>query len=54
MSQIQFENNAEGVQCMEYREDSVTKKNDGGLKSIKKQHKIVWVYPSSNRVHCPV
>ena len=44
--QIQFENNSEGVRCLVYQEDLVTKTNDGGLKHMKKQRKIVWVYPS--------
>ena len=37
-----------------YTEDCVTKTNDGGLSSMKKEHKVVWVYPSSNFQRCPV
>ena len=32
----------------------MTKCNDGGLKSLKKECKIVWVYPSKNPNRCPV
>ena len=39
---------------MVYREDSVTKTNDGGLNHMRKQRKVVWVYPSNNKVRCPV
>ena len=37
-----------------YREDTVTKTNDGGLNNIKKECKVVWVYLSDNVTHCPV
>ena len=37
-----------------YTEDSVTKCNDGGLNHMRKDRKVVWVYPSSNPVRCPV
>ena len=53
-SQIQFQRNDKGVCCAVYTEDFVTKTNDGGLKSMNKERKIVWVYPSSNKVRCPV
>ena len=53
-SQLSFERDSEGVRCLVYREDTVTKTNDGGLKNLKKERKVVWVYPSSNPVHCPV
>ena len=53
-SQLQVKRNKKGVRCLVYTEDNVTKTNDGGLKSMRKERKIVWVYPSSNREHCPV
>ena len=36
---------------MVYTKDTVTKTNDGGLGSLKKQRKVVWIYPSSD-VNC--
>ena len=53
-SQIQFEHDSSGVRCLVYREDSVTKTNDGGLKHMRKQRKIVWVHPSENVQRDPV
>ena len=35
-------------------EDSVTKTNDGVLKHMRKQRKVVWVFPSNNKCRCPV
>ena len=53
-SQISFEYNELGVKCLVYREDCVTKTNQGGLKDMKKERKIVWVKPSSNWERDPV
>ena len=53
-SQLSFRCNDEGVRCLVYQEDSITKTNDGGLASMHKDRKIVWVYPSADSVHCPV
>ena len=53
-SQLSFERNSEGVRCLVYREDCVTKTNDGGLNNLKKQRKVVWVYPSKDSSRCPV
>ena len=53
-SQLTFQMNDYGVKCLVYTEDTVTKANDGGLKSMRNEHKIVWVYPSSNVTCCPV
>ena len=53
-SQMQFKRNDEEVQCLVYTEDCVTKTNDGGLKDMHKEHKVVWVYPSKNSERCPV
>ena len=53
-SQISFERDVNGTHCLVYREDSVTKTNDGGIKSLKKERKVVWVYPAKNSIRCPV
>ena len=37
-----------------YRKDTVTKTNDGGLANLKKECKVVWVFPSENVTKCPV
>ena len=54
VSQITIENNTKGVKCLVFREDTCTKTNDGGLNQMRKERKIVWVYPSSNINRCPV
>ena len=53
-SQISFEMNDKDIMCMVYREDSTTKTHDGGLKDMRAERKIVWVYPSENLDRCPV
>ena len=53
-SQLQFKRNSKGQKCLVYTEDTVTKANDGGLKNMKSDRKIVGVYPSSNVSCCPV
>ena len=53
-SQLQFRKNKQGVRCLVYQEDSTTKTNDGGLNSMRKERKIVWIYPSANTDWCPV
>ena len=53
-SQLSFKRNEDGLRCLVYTEDCITKTNDGGLKSMKKERKVVWVYPSQNKVRCPV
>ena len=53
-SQISFERDSSGRHCLVYREDTVTKTNDGGLKNLKKDRKIVWVFPSENVNRCPI
>ena len=53
-SQFSSRRNERGVRCLVYQEDTVTKTNDGGLNSMKKERKCVWVYPSENPVRCPV
>ena len=54
-SQISFERDiASGKRCLVYREDTVTKTNDGGLANMKKQRKVVWIFPNDSVVRCPV
>ena len=53
-SQISFEMNDKGKLCMVYREDAVTKTHDGGLRDMRAERKVVWVYPSENPIKCPV
>ena len=53
-SQLTFERSDKGQRCLVYREDTVTKTNDGGLRDLKKDRKVVWIYPSDNINHCPV
>ena len=52
--QISFETSQRGIKCLVYREDSVTKTNDGGLKDMRSERKVVWVYPSKDITKCPV
>ena len=53
-SQLQFERSDRAVRCLVYREDTTTKTNDGGLNHMRKERKVVWVYPSANvtRLSC--
>ena len=54
-SQLSFERDlGSGKRCLVYREDTVTKTNDGGLSNLKKECKVVWVFPSENVNRCPV
>ena len=54
-SQISFERDVTSAKrCLVYREDTVTKTNDGGLSNLKKERKVVWVFPSKNVNRCPV
>ena len=53
-SQFSFQRNESGVRCLVYTEDTVTKTNDGGLSHMRKDRKVVWVYPSNNVKRCPV
>ena len=52
--QFAFQRNDDGKQCLVYTEDTVMKTNDGGMSSMKKQRKVVWIYPSENINRCPV
>ena len=53
-SQLQFKVDSNGVKCLVYKEDSVTKTNDGGLKHMRKERKVVWIHPSENVNRDPV
>ena len=53
-SQFSFEVNSDGIRCLVYREDSITKTNQGGLRDMKKERKIVWIKPNVNMSRCPV
>ena len=37
-----------------YREDTATKTNDGVISNMKKEGKVVWVFPSDDVNRCPV
>ena len=53
-SQLSFEANSMGINCLVYREDTVTKTNRGGLRDMKKERKIVWIKPNKDVKRCPV
>ena len=53
-SQLSFERDDSNKRCLVYREDTCTKSNDGGITSMRKDRKIVWIYPSENIERCPV
>ena len=53
-SQITFEADGSGVVCLVYREDTVSKTHDGGINDMRRERKIVRVYPSSDINRCPV
>ena len=51
--QIKISTDSRGKECLIYQEDLLQKTNQGGLK-CKPKTKIVYVYPSSNVMRCPV
>ena len=53
-SQFSFQRSENGDRCVVYTEDTVTNTNDGGLKHMRKDHKVVWVHPSKDIRKCPV
>ena len=53
-SQLTFEFNGEGTKCLVYREDTISKTHDGGLKDMRTDRKEVWVYPSAIPERCCV
>ena len=55
MSQLQVDYDENGVKCLVYGEDCVTKTHDGGLNDMHNERKIVWVYPNEANINrCPV
>ena len=54
-SQLRFETSKFGERCVVYYEDTGTKSNDGGLKHMKLDRKIVWMHPNIELPErCPV
>ena len=53
-SQLQLKHDSKGVRCLAITEDTTTKTNNGGLKSMNRERNVVWVYPSENQSRCPV
>ena len=53
-SQLQFERDPDGVKCLVYREDAVSKTHDGGITDRKSDRKEVWIYPNDNVSRCTV
>ena len=41
VSQITFERDSNGIRCLVYQEDTITKMHDGGIKDMKRDRKIV-------------
>ena len=53
LSKLTFPRDDDGVRCLVYKEDTVTKTHDGGLKDMRHDRKTVWVYPNTTRPeHC--
>ena len=46
-SQLSFERDSHGVRCLVYREDSVTKTHDGGIRDMRHDRKTVWIHPNT-------
>ena len=47
--------NPKGVKCIVYQEDAITKTHDGGLKDMRHDRKVCWIYPNKTDVRkCPV
>ena len=53
-SQLQFERDPDGVKCLVYREDAVSKTHDGGIDDRKSDRKEVWVYLNDDTNRCTV
>ena len=54
-SLLSFERDSRGIRCLVYCEDTGTKTNDTGLKQVRKECKVVWVFPNNENVtRCPV
>ena len=55
MSQLTFERDSNGVRCLVYREDQVTKTHDGGIRDMRRERKVVWIHPNlKNPEQCTV
>ena len=50
-SQLSFRMNDFGEKCLVYQEDTVTKTHDGGLSDMRRERKVVWVFPNSDNVN---
>ena len=53
-SQLMFELSESGQRCLVYREDTISKTHDGGLKDMRSDRKEVWVFPNENPERCCV
>ena len=53
-SQFTFKRNEDGVRCLVYSEDTITKTKDRGIDSLKKDRKVRWIHPSDNVNRCTV
>ena len=53
-SQLSFEMSDSGVKCLVFREDTVSKTHDGGIKDMNSERKEVWVFPNENESRCCV
>ena len=51
---ISFEPSEKGIRHLVYCEDCTTETHDGGLKDMRADRKIVWVYPSKDVTKCLV
>ena len=49
--QLSLERDNNGIRCLVYREDTSTKTNNGGLKQMRKERKVVWVCPNSENIN---
>ena len=45
-SQLSFERDNNGIRCLVYREDQVTKTHDGGIRDMRRDRKVIWVHPN--------
>ena len=53
-SQLSFRINDFGEKCLVYQEDTVTKTHDGGLNDMRRDRKVVWVFPNNQNINrCP-
>ena len=53
-SQLMFEMSDNGLRCLVYREDTISKTHDGGLKDMRSDRKEVWVFPREEPELCCV